>query len=369
MERPNDEYFSWLVQALWKAYRDARKGKRHTFDQQKFEANAAENIYNLALSVYYETYKPSRGIAFITMIPVIREIFAAPFRDRVIHHFLFNVTIDYWEKHLIYDSYSCREGKGTHFGARRLQGKMQTVSENYTKEAYVIKMDIRAFFMSLNRKMLLKQILKGLDDQFKKDKGKLYKTCKFLWTEVILDDPVKGVERRGKLSRWFIIPPEKSLFHRPKGIGIVIGNLTSQLASNIFLDQLDRFVTETLGYKYYGRYVDDFYIVVPAEDREKVLRDVKVIRRYLRLLGLTLHKDKLYIQEVHKGVDFVGAKIYPRQITPGRRIKKNYKKITYDFASGHATTEQVTTYFGMMKNFSSHKFEQEVFEKLGWDWR
>ena len=369
MKSEGNEFFDWLVQALWRAYRDARRGKRHTEDQQKFEANAGENVYNLAVSIYNRTYKPSRGIAFITKNPVVREIFAAPFRDRVVHHFLFNVCNPWWDKHLIYDSYSCRKEKGTHFGGRRLQHHMQAVSENYTKEAWVIKLDIRAFFMSMIRKRVLERILWGLDRQFEGDKNQLYKTCKFLWTEVIMDDPVQGVRKRGPLSNWDLLPPEKSLFNQSRGVGIVIGNLTSQLASNIFLDQLDRFVTENLGFSHYGRYVDDFYIVVPKAELEDAKRAIKIIRRFLHTLGLTLHKDKIYMQEVHKGVNFVGAKIYPRQITPGERLKKNYRKLAYDFASGHATTAQLISYFGMMKNYASNKYEQGVYQELGWDWQ
>lgn len=361
--------FEYLEKAAWSAYYSARKCKRGTEDEHKFEINAAENIHQLVLDIITGNYHPTVGIAFITKEPVTREIFAAPFRDRVVHHILFNACSSWWDKRLIYDSYSCRVDKGTHFGIRRLHHHMQSCSKDFTVPCTIIKLDIQGFFMSLDRAKVLERILWGLDRQFEGNKGEFYRILKFLWTQVIMDDPVKGVRIRGKRSDWNDLPTNKSLFYQPEGVGIVIGNLTSQLASNVFLDYLDRYVTKELGFTHYGRYVDDFYYIVPDTEKEYAIHCISAIRDFLAGLGLTLHPKKRYIQPIERGVPFLGAVVYPHCTVPGKRLKENFCKAAYDFASGYETIEALVSYMGMMSNFQSHKFEKKVFEELGWEWR
>lgn len=126
-------------------------------------------------------------------------------------------------------------------------------------------------------------------------------------------------------SAWNGLPASKSLFKQPKGQGIAIGNLTSQLVSNIYLDQLDRYVTFQLGFKHYGRYVDDFYIV--HTNKNELIKATKVIENYLeKHLRLTLHPNKRYLQHINKGVAFLGAVVYPYRIHPGKRLKTNMKR-------------------------------------------
>lgn len=357
----------WLIKELYYSYREARKGKRKTEDEHRFELNEYENIVALCDDILGRTYKPSIGIAFIIMLPVIREIFAAPFRDRVVHHFLFRMVYEWWDRRLIYDSYSCRKGKGTKFGIDRLEHHIRSVSADYTKETYIIKLDIQSYFMSLPRKELYKRAMWGLDRQFP-EKGALYEICKYLWKEIIFDDPIKGVKRRGKLSDWKKLPKTKSLFHQPPGQGIVIGNLSSQLLSNIYLDQLDRFVRYELGYKHYGRYVDDFFIVVPASDLARAKKDIKKIETFLTGIGLTLHPQKRYIQEVHKGVEFLGAVIYPHCRVPSRRLKRNFYKAAEEYATIDHRKERILSYLGHLKYFNARRFEKRVFERMGWDY-
>lgn len=216
---------------LYRAYLDARKGgKRKTEDEHIFEVNAFENLKNLERSIINRTYEPSRSEAHIIEKPVIREIFAAPFRDRIVHHLIFSTVYDWWDKRFIYDSYSCRKNKGVLFGIQRLDHHIRSVSQNYTKKAFVIKLDISGYFMSLPRKELLELALRGLNQQFEgQTHTTKYQTLKFLWQRTILDDPTKYAKRKGDIKNWERLPKNKSLFSQPKGVGIVIGNLTSQL--------------------------------------------------------------------------------------------------------------------------------------------
>ncbi|MDO4508146.1 MAG: RNA-directed DNA polymerase, partial [Candidatus Saccharibacteria bacterium] len=297
-----------LLFELTVAYNEARRGgKRGTYDEHNFEINEAKNLIELRDSLLDHTYHPSRSSAHIIYKPVIREIFSAPFRDRVVHHWLYSAVYDWWDRRFIEDSYSCREGKGTKYGIERLARHIQSASDNYEKEVYVIKLDIQGYFMSLDREKLYARTIWGLDKQFKNKRDWRYELLKFCWGQVIFDDPCRGVKKKGWPNDWKDLPKSKSLFYQPKGKGIVIGNLTSQLLSNVYLDQLDRYIVFDLGYKHYGRYVDDFYIVVTEEELEKAKEDVKAIEEFLARLGLTLHPKKRSIQPAKNGVAFLGA--------------------------------------------------------------
>ena len=361
------DFEDFLLYRLWIAYLEARKGKRKTFDEHIFELNDIENIVNLRDDILNRTYEPSPSEAFIIHDPVIREIFAAPFRDRIVHHLIYDFTYDWWDKHFIPDSYSCRVGRGTLYGKQRFERHARAASNNFSEDIFVAKLDLSGYFMSLNRKKLLERALWGLDRQFKNNKGKVYWMLRYLWRQTIMDDPVSKMRIRGKIKDWDKVPKNKSLIHQPKGYGIVIGNLTSQLLSNIYLDQLDRYITFNLGYKHYGRYVDDFYIIVKMSEKEKLLGDIKKIENYLKTLELTLHPKKRTFTSLSHGINFLGDTLYPGYMVPGKRVKTKTKKAFRDFAEGHGDIESVTSYLGHLKHTNSTKFLSEVFDSLGWD--
>ncbi len=363
---PFDE---WLLHELTVAFFDARKGKRDTVDEFRFEINWEKNLIQLRDDILNGVYKPSRGIAFITRRPVIREIFAAPFRDRVVHHFLFNMVADWWDVRLIRDSYSCRKGKGTLDGIKRLEHHIRAASCNYTKKAYVIKLDIQGYFMSLSRQKLYERIKYGLRRQFH-DQPATRNLMEYVWREVIFDDPVSGAKRRGKISDWDMLPKNKSLFNQPPGQGIVIGNLSSQLLSNVYLDQLDKFIRFQLGYKHYGRYVDDFYIVVPEEEYAQAKKDVGIIEWFLKShLGLVLHPRKRYMQEVHKGVEFLGAVIYPNHKVPSKRFVRNFYEAANLVSAGRKDVDSIVSYLGHSKHLNGKKLAARVFASQGWEYK
>lgn len=185
----------------------------------------------------------------------------------------------------------------------------------------------------------------------------------------IFDDPMHKVTIKGHRSDWNGLPRNKSLFYQPKGQGIVIGNLTSQLLSNIYLDQLDRFITLDLGYKHYGRYIDDFYIVVPAEQRHQLIRDVAVIEKFLKYeLKLTLHPKKRSFQYADQGVPFIGAVVYPGRIIPSRRAQRNFYRAAYQFATrGKGDLDGIVARIGGLKHINSRRFLQRVFDAYDWD--
>ena len=356
-----------LKRALFDAYNDASRRKYGTYDQGVFAVNPMENINQLADDLIYQRYVPNRGIAFVIKKPVIREIFAAPFRDRVVHHLLFNLVADWWDRRFIIDSYSCRINKGTDFGVQRLQHHIRSVSENGKKKAYIIKLDIKSYFMSLPRKKLYERVVWGLKQQYVDDPNML-NFLKYVWRQIIFDDPTKDVKRRGPRYLWNLLPYYKSLFNQSPGIGIVIGNLTSQLLSNIYLDQLDRFIQFELGYEHYGRYVDDFYIVVSEAEFEQAKRDIAVIEKFLKEeLCLTLHPKKRYIQEVHKGVEFLGKVVYPDIIVASKRFCKQYLTAAREIVGGIRSPDSLISYLGYGKHYNFNQINTRVFNIVGWD--
>ena len=365
------DFSAWLLMELVEAYHEARRnGKRKTRNEHMLEMNELENLIVLRDAIMARKYKPSKGIAFIIHDPVIREIFAAPFVDRIVHHFLFKHAISWWEPRLWRGAYSCRKGKGTLYGVIDLQKNMRRVSRDGLIDAVVLKRDIQGYFMSLDHEKLYRRVCWGLERQYPEG-GEFYRTLRYLWKEIIFDEPTRGVKVRGSYKEWKELPVSKSLFYQPSGVGIVIGNLTSQLLSNIYLDLLDRFIVYELGYKAYGRYVDDFYIVIPADTLNEVLsEDVSRIEEFLAGLGLTMHPKKQYNISIRDGVDFLGAKVYYDHIVPGKRVLENLANKTNRFATtGEGNVAGFGSYDGLFAYYDSEKMMRRIFDAVGWDYR
>ena len=304
--------------------------------------------------------------------PVVREIFAAQYRDRVVHHVVFDSIYDWWDRRFLYDVYSCRVGKGTLMGIERLYSHIEKASQGFRMPTYVLKMDIKGYFMSINRKSLLKKVMWGLEQQFKGLEFTFeFETLKFLITQIIMDDPAEGAIRKGPISDWDDVPPSKSLFCQAKGVGIVIGNLTSQLFSNIFLNELDRFIYYKLGYKHYGRYVDDFYVVLTEDQVAKMMNeDVPKIAAFLsNELGLTLHPNKTKLYNAQKElVPFLGARTGYGRVLPGERTLSNAFNAFLEVEAGIRSVDSVASYMGHMKGMNSTTFLCQMFEKMGWEY-
>ena len=150
MKKTDDE----LLYDLFDAYYDARKHKRNTKSQLRFELDLEHNLIALFLEIKNRTYCPSRCMCFICEKPVKREIFASPFRDRIVHHLLFNYISPIFERTFIYDSYSCRKGKGTLFAQKRFVHHIRSCSNNYQEECFVLKLDLKGYFMSIDKAIL-----------------------------------------------------------------------------------------------------------------------------------------------------------------------------------------------------------------------
>lgn len=356
---------------LFVAERLARRGgKRKTMDTHSFEQNLFENLISLRDALWNLKYEPSRGTLHIITDPVQREIFAAPYVDRILHHWVVGIIMKWKDQRLIYDSYSCRKNKGTLEGVKRLQHHILSVSHNFKDEAYVMQLDLSGYFMHIQKEILLQQVEKDIKAQFPpKTRDKRYQILRYAMKRIIMDDPRTGARLQGHYRDWRKLPENKSLVMQPNNQGIVIGNFTSQTFSNIYLNGLDWFMKNVLGWKHYGRYVDDFYVVVTKEQLPKMKRDVKAIENYLAGYGILLNRKKTKITEVHNGVKFLGVIVKGFRLFPGPRIVRNFRRTAYLVAAGEESFDKIVSYLGIFSHYDAGKILKSVFDDLGWEYQ
>jgi hypothetical protein len=336
-EQPNLPSFEnkQLLYDLFQAYYDARRNKRNTISALQFEQNYESNLLELYEEIINRKYKIKPSVCFINYHPVQREIFAADFRDRIVHHLVYNYISPIFERIFINDSYSCRKGKGTSYGVNRLKYIIRACSNNYQNDCYILQLDIKGYFMAINRNLLYKKTISVLNKfQYKTVKQASSKRKKwndffdfdivfYLLKLIIFNNPVNNHIRKGNKKDWYGLPPSKSLFYSKQDCGLPIGNLTSQLFSNIYLNDFDSWIKHKLQFKYYGRYVDDFVIV--HKNKEFLKRLIPKIRNYLQEnLQLELHPKKIYLQHYLKGVEFLCAIIKPHRIYLKNRTKGSF---------------------------------------------
>jgi len=368
-----------LLTDLFLAYYDARRNKRNTINALAFEMNYESNLLTLYDEIISRNYNIKPSICFINFSPVQREIFAADFRNRVIHHLIYNYISPIFDKTFINDSYSCRKGKGTHYGIKRIAKFIRSCSQNYRKDCYILKLDISGYFMAMNRTLLYNKVKTVME----KNRDKLtfdFDLILYLIEKVIFSDPTKHCIIKGKRSDWKGLPKTKSLFYANKDCGLPIGNLTSQLFGNVYMNEFDHFVKKELGIKHYGRYVDDFIIVHPDKNYLKFI--LPAIGGYLKKsLHLEMHPKKIYLQHYSKGVQFLGTVIKPHRIYIASRTKGNfYKAIEKQniVARDHKPTEieiedfiaSMNSYLGIMQHYKTYRMRKKmIFKNLSaWWW-
>ncbi|OVE79378.1 hypothetical protein BVY01_02760 [bacterium I07] len=368
-----------LLIDLFQAYYSARTNKRNTINALAFERHCESNVFALYDELVDRTYEPRPSICFVVDTPVKREIFAASFRDRVIHHYIFTCISPIFEKTFINDSYSCRKGKGTHYGIKRIDHFIRSCSENYQKDCYILKLDIKGYFMAMNRMLLFHKIKSILTNHLIKIDFDLSLVL-WLIEKTIFNDPTKNGIRKSKRSDWIGLPENKSLFRANKDCGFPIGNLTSQLFGNIYLNDFDHFVKRDLRIRYYGRYVDD--IILIHRDKEYLKSLISVIKDNLsNNLKLELHSGKIYLQHFTKGVKYLGAVIKPYRIYVANRTKGNFvsavekqNRIVLDHKPTAEEKEKflssMNSYLGILKHYKTYKLRRKIISNnlSGWWW-
>lgn len=330
---------------LFSAWDEFKKGKGQKLDVLRFEKNLEQNIFQLHRDLRDKTYQHGGYTSFYIHDPKLRHIHKATVRDRVLHHAMFKVLSPIFESTYIHNSFSCRLSKGNHKGVKALAHMLRQASKNSTKTCFVLKCDIRKFFDSIDHDILIELIQRKIRDKNAMD----------LLREILTS----------------FANEQPNLF----GIkGVPIGNLTSQLFANIYMNELDQFIRHDLKVKYYARYTDDFIIVSDNKDYlEKLLPPIQSFLR--EKLKLKLHPSKVSIRKYRQGIDFLGYVALPHHIALRTKTRKRmmwklrnkmaeYKNNTISKSTLLATFQ---SYLGVLSHADAHKLSQELRNQF-WFW-
>jgi len=350
------------LEDVFTAYYECRKHKRNRAGALQFEVDLESNLVELWQEINSGTWKPRPSTVFIVEKPVIREIFAASFRDRIVHHLVIGRLKDIFDKEFIYDSYSCRKNKGTHFGVSRATHFIRRCSPSW-----ILKIDIRGYFMSINRKILYRKLEAFINENYHVfDKGLIKELCRI----IIFNDPTQNCIFHSPSVLWKQLPKDKSLFTAKKNCGLPIGNLTSQVFANFYLTEFDHFIKKECGIHNYGRYVDDCIFVHNSRTLLKKL--IPIMQKYLHNhLKLNLHPRKIYLQPFNNGVKFLGCFIKPSHIVVNHRTIRNFKKKLFVYnklATDHKPNKEeqsafissVNSYLGILKHYKTYKQRRHI---------
>ena len=368
--------FRIFQDSMFEAYEDCLIGKRSSPQALEYIPSASVDVCRLAWEVYNFSYEPATSTCFMVTFPKLREVFAANFRDRIIHHWIclrLNPLFEKRNEALGNVSHACRKGYGTISAIKQVEAGIENVSHNMQKEAWIYKGDIVGFFMNINKQKMF-EVLKELIEKkyFASDKSILL----FLVKVTVFHSPEKNCFIKSPFELWKKIKPDKSLFYNGEGIGEPIGNLTTQLFAGYYMSFLDEFVERLFERKNYSytRSVDDFVIV--CDDRAFLKQAIKLIMNFTHNeLKVECHRDNVYFQPASHGVKFLGQIIkYKRRYTINRtvgRMTNRVKQCLLECENGSMTLLRaehwamvLNSYFGFLVQSNSWRIRKKVMAML-----
>jgi RNA-directed DNA polymerase len=312
------------LQNLLEAWREFEPGKRAKPDVQAFGMHLLDNLWQLHVDLASGRYRHGHYERFIVSDPKARIIHKASVRDRVVHRALYRLLYPFFDRTFIDDSYSCRVGKGTHRALDQFTEQARRLNRNNTRTVYVLKADVRKFFASINHARL-----RAILTAYIPDPGLMR-----LVTQIIDS---------------FSVSP---------GTGLPLGNLTSQLFCNVYLNQLDQFIKHRLKVRYYVRYADDFLLM--STNRPQLEQLLPQIATFLHdELCLELHPDKVWIKTVASGVDFLGWVHFPHH-----RILRASTRKRLMHAATKSGMKGATSYLGLLRHGNTLHIRQEYLNNL-----
>ena len=322
------------------AWLDCRRHKRNTPSARAFEARQELNLAELHDELAAGTYHPGPSTCFVITRPKPREVWAAGFRDRVVHHLLYNRIAPRFEAGFVAGSCACIKGRGTLYGALRLERHVRAITAHWSRPAYYLKLDVANFFVSIDKRILLGQLERRIREPFWMDLAEL----------VVANDPREAAVVRGRAEALDLIPPAKSLYAQDANHGLPIGNLSSQFFANVYLDPLDQHIKHGLRARHYVRYVDDLVLLHESPATLNAWR--AAIERFLEeRLRLRINPTKAILQPVERGVDFVGQVVKPWRRTIRRRtVHAALARIERMPAAEAAVA--ANSYFGLLRQAS-----------------
>ena len=324
------------LENLLAAWYEFKQGKSKKEDVQEFGFRLEDNLFALHRILKNKQWVPDPYISFRVADPKPRQIHKATVRDRVLYQAIFRKLYPIFEKTFIHDSYASRTGKGTLAGVFRLEEFARRASRNYVRPIFVLKCDIRKFFDSIDHTILFGLLKRKINDS------------DFLQLLAIII----------------------SNFEKSPGKGLPLGNVTSQLFANVYLNELDQYLKRTLKMPNYIRYCDDFVIV--EESPEKLRALIPVVGSFLeKQLRLSLHPDKVSIRTLQQGVDFLGYVALPGYRVLRTRTKRRMFKrcrLVFEHRSGRGQEIYAKRLVSSYKGLLSHSREYrswKLLEKLG----
>ncbi len=323
------------LENLLEAWKEFEKGKKNRKDVQIFQMRLMDNIFSLHSDLLNHTYKHGAYQAFKINDPKPRDIHKATVRDRLLHHSIYRKLYPFFEKTFAADSFSCRLNKGTHKAINRFRKFAYIVSKNNTRTCWILKCDIRKFFASINHEILLEVLHEYITDK------KILR---------LLEEIIGSFKTKGGI-----------------GVGLPLGNLTSQLFVNIYLNEFDQFVKHKLKVKYYIRYCDDF--VIFSEDKKWLENIIPIIGKFLEeKLRLKLHPDKVFIKTLISGMDFLGMINFShyrilRTKTKRRMIKRlqaKYAGMRNGIIAKEFFEQSLQSYLGILKHCEGYEIGEKT---------
>lgn len=312
------------VENLLSAWKEFLQGKRNRFDVQEFLLNLIDNILTLNNELVKQNYRHGGYQAFKINDPKPRDIHKASVRDRLLHHAIYRILYPFFDKKFIADSFSCRLGKGTHKAINRFREFSYIVSKNNTRTCWILKCDIKKFFANIDHKILLDILREYINDE-------------------------KIIRLLNKIIASFSSSRE--------GVGLPLGNLTSQLFVNIYMNKFDQFAKHKLKAKYYIRYCDDFVIL--SDNHNYLTGLIPKIEEFLnKELKLKIHPDKIFIKTLASGMDFLGwVNFTDHRVLRTTTKRRMFKKLE----ENNNKIESLNSYLGLLKHGNAYKLRNEIY--------
>lgn len=317
------------LENLLAAWQEFVRGKAKKRDVQEFSFHLMDNLACLHADLAAQTYRHGSYHAFSISDPKPRNIHKASVRDRVLHHAVYRILYSHFDATFVATSFSCRLGKGTHRALECFRTFARHVSKNHTQTAWVLKMDITKFFASIDQNILLGVLSLSIPDR------------RVLW---LLEQVIHSFDS-GKSD-----------------IGLPLGNLTSQLLVNVYMNEFDQFVKHRLKAKYFIRYADDIALLSPS--RTSLEQQIQPIETFLRdCLHLSLHPKKISIRTVSSGVDYLGWVHFPHH----RVLRTATKRRMLARVRTHPTQETLQSYLGLLHHGNAYRIRESVLNDA-WFW-
>lgn len=314
------------IENLLSAWQEFLEGKRHKEDVQEFQFNLMDNILSLYYDLSNNTYKHGGYQVLKINDPKPRTIHKAGVRDRLLHHAVYRILYPFFNKTFTADSFSCRKNKGTHKAINRFREFAYIVSKNNTRTCWILKCDIKKFFHSIDQKTLIKILENYISDTKIMN---LLKNIIFSFSS----------DRLGK--------------------GLPLGNLTSQLFCNVYMNEFDQFLKHNLKVKYYIRYADDF--VIFSDGKNYLKENIQLIGDFLQnRLGLTLHPSKVYVKTLCSGIDFLGwINFFNHRVLRTNTQRKMFKRL-----NNNSAIETLNSYLGLISHGNSYKVKTKLLNQI-----